>query len=44
MDRGGFPTSTDGFILGPPHGSVGRLTSFPCAKPWHFPAKLISTN
>ena len=22
---GGFPTSTDGFILGPSHGTVGRL-------------------
>jgi hypothetical protein len=22
---GGFPTSTDGFILGPSHGLVGRL-------------------
>jgi len=25
---GGFPTSTDGFILGPPHGIVGRLEFF----------------
>jgi len=25
MGRGGFPTSTDGFILGPPHGFVGLL-------------------
>jgi hypothetical protein len=23
--RGGFPLSNDGFILGLPHGSVGRL-------------------
>ena len=26
---GGFPTSTDGFILGPSHGIVGRLDFFP---------------
>jgi len=26
---GGFPTSTDGFILGPSHGTVGRLEFFP---------------
>src|ERR1700733_9450984 len=26
---GGFPTSTDGFILGPSHGTVGRLDYFP---------------
>ncbi len=45
MDRGGFPTSTDGFILGPPHGSVGRLTSLiSCAEAWRFPAKLVQTN
>ncbi len=25
MGRGGFPPSLHGFILGPPHGSVGRL-------------------
>jgi hypothetical protein len=25
---GGFPTSTDGFILGPSHGTVGRLCCF----------------
>jgi hypothetical protein len=25
---GGFPTSTDGFILGPSHGTVGRLELF----------------
>ena len=25
---GGFPTSTDGFILGPSHGIVGRLDFF----------------
>jgi hypothetical protein len=25
---GGFPTSTDGFILGPSHGTVGRLDFF----------------
>jgi hypothetical protein len=25
MGRGGFPTSTDGFILGPSHGFVGLL-------------------
>jgi hypothetical protein len=25
MGRGGFPTSTDGFILGPSHGFVGPL-------------------
>ena len=25
MGLGGFPTSNDGFILGPPHGQVGRL-------------------
>ena len=26
---GGFPTSRDGFILGPSHGTVGRLDFFP---------------
>jgi hypothetical protein len=25
MGLGGHPTSTDGFILGPSHGTVGRL-------------------
>jgi hypothetical protein len=25
MGLGGRPTSTDGFILGPSHGTVGRL-------------------
>ena len=25
---GGFPSSNDGFILGPPHGTVGRLDFF----------------
>ena len=25
---GGHPTSTDGFILGPSHGTVGRLDFF----------------
>jgi len=27
---GGFPTSTDGFILGPSHGTVGRLCCLDC--------------
>ncbi len=28
MGLGGHPTSTDGFILGPSHGTVGRLLLF----------------
>ena len=28
MGLGGRPTSTDGFILGPSHGTVGRLAFF----------------
>ncbi len=30
---GGRPTSTDGFILGPSHGTVGRLLNLPSAIP-----------
>jgi hypothetical protein len=29
MGLGGHPTSTDGFILGPSHGTVGRLLNLP---------------
>jgi hypothetical protein len=35
---GGRPTSTDGFILGPSHGTVGRLLNLPASLP--TPAKL----
>ncbi len=30
MGLGGHPTSTDGFILGPSHGTVGRLLNLSC--------------
>ena len=33
---GGFPTSTDGFILGPSHGTVGRLDLFPATEHLFF--------
>ena len=31
MGLGGHPTSTDGFILGPSHGTVGRLLNLACS-------------
>jgi len=39
MGLGGHPTSTDGFILGPSHGTVGRLLTS-CALSLSAPAKL----
>jgi len=38
---GGFPTSTDGFILGPSHGLVGRLAFLFCTD---FAADLPGAN
>jgi hypothetical protein len=38
---GGFPTSTDGFILGPSHGMLGRLDFVFCVARAPSPAKAV---
>ena len=40
MGLGGHPTSTDGFILGPSHGTVGRLLNLPRT----IPVRLLNLN